>query len=104
MRIRFSQRPHLIKNDGNFFARDLPSRFRARKTTTDDVYGFDNKFFGITENEANYMDPQQKMLLETSYNALLDAGMDRDMVRGTKIGVFVGSKVAHPLSGFAQTT
>ena len=41
MRIGFSQRPHLMKNDGNFFTRDLPSRFRARKTTTDDVNGFD---------------------------------------------------------------
>ena len=41
MRIGFSQRPHLMKNDGNFFACDLPSCFRARKTTTDDVYGFD---------------------------------------------------------------
>ncbi|KAL7874422.1 hypothetical protein SRHO_G00053920 [Serrasalmus rhombeus] len=36
---------------------------------------FDHKFFGISEDEANFMDPQQKLLLQCSYRALEDSGI-----------------------------
>ncbi|KAI4871209.1 hypothetical protein NFI96_003475 [Prochilodus magdalenae] len=51
---------------------------------------FDHKFFGISEDEANFMDPQQKLLLQCSYRALEDAGIPMEKVSGSRTGVYIG--------------
>uniref|UniRef100_A0A8C1UHN4 Carrier domain-containing protein n=1 Tax=Cyprinus carpio TaxID=7962 RepID=A0A8C1UHN4_CYPCA len=51
---------------------------------------FDYKFFGINEAEADYMDPQQKLLLQCAYRALEDAGIPLEKVSGTRTGVYIG--------------
>ena len=51
---------------------------------------FDNKVFNITDEEARYMDVQQKLVLEVSYKALEDAGMSMADVSGTDTAVFMG--------------
>ncbi|XP_067233370.1 uncharacterized protein pks1 [Chanodichthys erythropterus] len=51
---------------------------------------FDHKFFGISEAEADYMDPQQKLLLQCAYRALEDAGIPLEKVSGTRTGVYIG--------------
>ena len=40
----------------------------------DDVAGFDSEFFGINEREATAIDPQHRLLLETSWEAMEHAG------------------------------
>jgi phthiocerol/phenolphthiocerol synthesis type-I polyketide synthase D len=56
----------------------------------DDVAAFDAAFFGISPDEAVLLDPQQRLLLEVTWEALANAGIPADGLRGTDCGVFVG--------------
>ena len=56
----------------------------------DDVGGFDCDFFGMTEREATAIDPQHRLLLETSWEAIEYAGIDPTTLSGSRTGVFVG--------------
>ncbi|WP_198166867.1 beta-ketoacyl synthase N-terminal-like domain-containing protein, partial [Micromonospora rifamycinica] len=51
---------------------------------------FDAGLFGISPREALAMDPQHRLLLETSWEALEDAGVDPTSMHGTDVGVFSG--------------
>ncbi|MGH2509220.1 MAG: beta-ketoacyl synthase N-terminal-like domain-containing protein, partial [Ktedonobacteraceae bacterium] len=51
---------------------------------------FDASFFGYTPREAETMDPQHRLFLECSWQALEQAGYDPALYRGL-IGVFAGS-------------
>jgi acyl transferase domain-containing protein len=51
---------------------------------------FDARFFGILPREAESMDPQQRLFLQTCYSALEDAGYAPKSLAGKHVGVFVG--------------
>lgn len=52
---------------------------------------FDASFFGVNFKQARTMDPQSRLLLEHSYEAVLDSGINPKSLRGSNTGVFIGA-------------
>lgn len=59
-------------------------------TFLDDLPGFDAEFFGVTPREAELMDPQQRLALEVSWEALEHAGVPPKSLAGTDTAVLMG--------------
>ncbi|MDT5044766.1 MAG: polyketide synthase 13, partial [Mycobacterium sp.] len=66
---------------------------RTRGGYLSDIKGFDSEFFALSKTEADNIDPQQRMALELSWEALEYARIPASSLRGTAVGVFVGTSV-----------
>jgi hypothetical protein len=58
--------------DAVFQRRSFPKSFKAN--ILEDVNAFDHKFFNVSSREAAFMDPQQRLALQVTYQALESAG------------------------------
>ena len=72
---------------GDAEAEDIAFR---RGAFVEGIDQFDARFFRISPIEARLMDPQQRMLLETTWQALEDAAIDPDRLKGSRSGVYAG--------------
>ncbi|NWG15754.1 MAG: type I polyketide synthase [Chloroflexi bacterium] len=59
----------------------------------DQIDQFDPEFFGITPREALQMDPQQRLVMEVAHEALESAGLPREKLAGSSVGVFIASSL-----------
>ncbi|KAF5857085.1 hypothetical protein ETB97_006264 [Aspergillus alliaceus] len=60
----------------------------------EDVGLFDAPFFNVTMKEAQSMDPQQRILLECTYEALENAGIAKNSLSTQRVGVFIGGSAS----------
>ena len=78
-----------------YLRRDPRNAAILRETTRwgtflDDLPGFDAEFFGVSPREAELMDPQQRLALEVSWEALEDAGVPPRALGGSDTAVLMG--------------
>lgn len=59
-------------------------------TFIDDLPGFDAEFFGVSPREAELMDPQQRLAVEVSWEALEHAGISPRSLAGSDTAVLMG--------------
>ncbi len=67
----------------------------------DDVTGFDAPFFGVSAREAEWIDPQHRLLMETAWRAVEHAGIAPSDLANSRTGVFVGL-ATHDYLGIAS--
>ncbi|MCV7258928.1 polyketide synthase Pks13 [Mycobacterium shimoidei] len=66
---------------------------RTRGGYLKDIKGFDSEFFALSKTEADNIDPQQRMALELTWEALEHARIPASSLRGGSVGVYIGTSV-----------
>lgn len=69
------------------------AKARTRGGYLKDIKGFDSEFFALSKTEADNIDPQQRMALELTWEALEHARIPASSLRGESVGVYVGTSV-----------
>ncbi|MEA2490912.1 MAG: polyketide synthase PksL, partial [Acidobacteriota bacterium] len=60
-----------------------------------DVDKFDPLFFNMSPKEAQLVDPQERLFLETAWETIEDAGYTKENIAGGRVGVYVGAMWNH---------
>ena len=83
----FRWEPYYRRDTRN--AKEL-KRMTSRGYFVNNIEDFDCSFFGISPKEAIMMDPQQRISLEVTWEALEDAGIPPQSLAGSNTSVFMG--------------
>ncbi|XP_020299244.1 fatty acid synthase-like [Pseudomyrmex gracilis] len=75
---------------------DMPSRLGK----INNIEKFDAQYFDISMIEAHVLDPMARMLLEHTYEAIIDAGLNPEELHGTNTGIFVGACFSSTFNAF----
>lgn len=67
------------------------AKARTRGGYLTDIKGFDAEFFALSKMEADNIDPQQRMALELTWEALEHARIPASTLRGERVGVYIGA-------------
>jgi len=69
------------------------AKARTRGGYLSDIKGFDAEFFALSKMEADNIDPQQRMALELTWEALENARIPASSLRGESVAVYIGSSL-----------
>lgn len=87
------RRPRTMKSPGGMFMEDVDPEL------------FDAQFFSTSRVDATAMDPQQRQLLEVTYECLENGGIPMEKISGKKIGCLVGANavgMSRPFRSFSS--
>jgi len=59
--------------------------------TINHVEKFDKDFFGLSSEQAQTLSPETRLLLEHSYEAIIDAGFNPKQLRGKSTAVIIAT-------------
>ena len=87
-----SKLSYIRKTDLDMYLTIAPIKYQGilKGAMLDRIDEFDNEFFKIPPKEASLMNPAQRLLFHCAYSALIEAGLDKEKVKGKKGGVYVG--------------
>ena len=78
-----------VKHYMEFMGKEVQGEF-AQAGYLDHIDEFDYDFFQISPKEAELMDPNQRLFLQTAMSAIEDAGYGGEKLIGQNVGVYVG--------------
>ncbi|MBT2572355.1 amino acid adenylation domain-containing protein [Bacillus sp. ISL-51] len=86
--------------DATDYLRSIQSEFNENHFVKggylDEIDRFDYSFFGLAPKTAQFMDPNQRLFLQSAWHAIEDAGYAGDTISGSQVGVYAGySKVGY---------
>jgi acyl transferase domain-containing protein len=90
--VKFFNREELLKMGIDEHLLDNP-RFVAADAILDDIDKFDAEFFDYSAREAEIMDPQHRLFLESAWEVLESAGYNSELYDG-RIAVYAGANLS----------
>lgn len=84
-----NQRAEDVKHAFDFIGEEYDINRFSKCSMINQIDKFDYKYFNMSKNEAIYMDPNQRLFLQTAWNAFEDAGYGGDLLKGSDTGVYV---------------
>ncbi len=81
--------------------KNTPEYFGKIKQSLDE---FDNIFFGIHGKQAEKLDPQLRLFLETTHEALIDAAILPNEIKGSEAGVYISSPFCDSMTYYLLET
>ncbi|MCL1471384.1 type I polyketide synthase [Argonema antarcticum] len=88
--VEFYSDEELLSSGVDSTLLNKPNYVKANPVLSD-VEGFDAEFFGLSPKEAEILDPQHRLFIESAWEALENAGYNSETYQGS-IGVYAGSE------------